>query len=333
MLDLMGLLTLILAHISTDRKGLCPLSVCDPALREQTNKEGRLQILNGREVAQKIKQELKQKTEVFEEQTGKKPGLAVILSGTDPASEIYVQQKIRSAKEVGIYSKLITLPEKSTFSDLEQKIDECNLNPAIHAFLVQLALPKGWPVYRALSRIESIKDADGLNPISQGLLMSQANYICPCTPAGIMRLFKYYNIALEGKSAVVVGRSQIVGRPMAELLLQAHATVTICHSRTKDLSAYTQRADIVVVSAGVPRLLGQKDFKKGAIVVDVGLHRIKKGDKIQLIGDVRSEGLKGHLSWVTPVPGGVGPMTVAMLLENTFTLATKQELSHKANYD
>ena len=296
--------------------------------RKPTDKEATLQILNGREVAQKIKQELKQKVKAFQDQTGKKPGLAVILTGQDPASEVYVRQKIRSAKEVGIYSKLVTLSEKATFFDLEQKIDECNLNPAIHAFLVQLPLPKGWSVYTAISRIESIKDVDGLNPVIQGMLVSQANYTCPCTPAGIMRLFKYYNIALEGKNVVVVGRSQIVGRPMAELLLQAHATVTICHSRTKDLSAHTQMADIVVVSAGSPGLLGQKDFKKGAIVVDVGLHRIKKGGKTHLIGDVRSEGLTDHLSWATPVPGGVGPMTVAMLLENTLTLAKRQEPSY-----
>ena len=282
-----------------------------------------MQILNGRPVAKALKIKLKQKAEVFLSQTGKKPTLAVILVGQDPASEIYVRQKIKSANQVGIDSMLLTLPEKAGFLKLKQKIKELNLSPAIHAFLVQLPLPTGWPVNEALSLIDPKKDADGLTPLNQGLMLSGKAPLLPCTPAGIMSLLKHYHIALEGKSAVVVGRSRIVGLPIAQLLLKAHATVTICHSRTKNLSAFTKRADIVVVSAGVPGLLGQNDFKKSAVVVDVGLHRVQKEDKTQLIGDVRPEGLENQVAWITPVPGGVGPMTVAMLLENTVTLANR----------
>ena len=289
-----------------------------------------MRILNGQQVAQEIKKTVKQKAEAFLARTGKKPGLAVILVGKDPASEIYVQKKIQSAKEVGLHSRLFTLSEKEGFPALKQKIKECNQDPAIHAFLIQLPLPKGWPVQSALSLIDPAKDADGLTPLNQGRIGSGEAPVLPCTPTGIMRLFQHYDIALKGKSAVVVGRSQIVGFPMAQLLLKAHATVTICHSRTTDLSSYTKKADIVVVSAGVPELLGQKDFKKGAIVVDVGLHRIKTGHKTRLKGDVKQKGLEDHVAWATPVPGGVGPMTVAQLLENTLTLALQIRCSAQA---
>ncbi len=280
-----------------------------------------MRILNGRPVAQEIKKKLKPKAKAFLARTGKKPGLAVILVGKDPASEIYVQKKIQSAKEVGFHSQVFTLSEKEGFPALKQKIKACNQDPAIHAFLVQLPLPAGWPVHEALSLIDPAKDADGLTPLNQGRTGSGEAPVLPCTPAGIMRLFQYYDIAVEGKNVVVVGRSRIVGFPTAQLLLRANATVTICHSRTKDLSLHTKRADIVVVSAGVPELLRREDFKKGAVVVDVGLHRIKKEGKTCLKGDVRQEGLEGHVAWATPVPGGVGPVTVGLLLENTLTLS------------
>ena len=284
-----------------------------------------MQVLDGRLLAKEIKLKLKQKATTFLEQTGKKPCLAVFLVGEDPASEIYVQQKIKAAKEVGIETELITLSEKTTDCEtLQHKVWQYSCDSDTHAILVQLPLPKGWSTYQALSSIEAIKDADGLSLINQGSIEAGSGYVLPCTPTGIMRLFEHYNIALEGKEAVVVGRSQIVGLPMARLLLQAHATVTVCHSRTKDLSSHTKRADIVVVSVGSPGLLSKKDFKKGAVVVDVGLHRIKKQGKTLLVGDVKPEGLENHLSWATPVPGGVGPMTVAMLLENTLTLAERQ---------
>ena len=280
-------------------------------------------------MAKALKIRLKQKAEAFLSRTGRKPSLAVILVGQDPASKIYVQQKIKSAKQVGIDSMLFTLSEKAGFLGLKQKIKELNLSPAIHAFLVQLPLPTGWPVNEALSLIDPKKDADGLTPLNQGLMLLGKAPLISCTPAGIMRLLKHYHIALEGKSAVVVGRSRIVGLPTAQLLLKAHATVTICHSRTKNLSAFTKGADIVVVSAGVPGLLGQNDFKKGAVVVDVGLHRVQTEDKTQLVGDVRQEDLEDHVAWITPVPGGIGPMTVALLLENTLTLADRATLSVK----
>ncbi|MYE07398.1 MAG: bifunctional 5,10-methylenetetrahydrofolate dehydrogenase/5,10-methenyltetrahydrofolate cyclohydrolase [Oligoflexia bacterium] len=280
-----------------------------------------MQILDGRLVAQKITTELKRKIHSFYEQHKISPGLVVILVGNNPASQVYVHQKIKTAKQVGIHSKVLSLPEDISLNKLKQTIQSLNQDPAIHAILVQLPLPHPLSWREVVSHIDPRKDPDCLTVENQGLAWSGQARVLPCTPSGIMKLFEHYNIILKGKKAVVVGRSQIVGLPMAQILLRANATVTVCHSHTKNLSKITQEADLVVVAAGCPGLLGKKDFKKGAVVVDVGIHRTIENNKTILKGDVLFEELKNWVAYATPVPGGVGPMTVTILLENTFQLA------------
>ena len=279
-----------------------------------------MQIMDGRLVANIVKQNLKQEIEKFYQQYNQSPGLAILLIGENPASTVYIQQKMKACKEVGIQTEFLHHPANISADKLKKNIQELNNNSAIHAILIQLPLPVGWNTKDVLSWVNPLKDPDCLTVENQGLSWINAPRVLPCTPAGIMKLFDHYQISLKGKKAVVVGRSQIVGLPMAQLLLRANATVCICHSHTKNLSAITQSADVVVVAAGKPGLLGQKDFKKGAVVVDVGIHKNSATGK-KLIGDVRFEELKEYASFATPVPGGVGPMTVAMLLNNTFHLA------------
>ena len=280
-----------------------------------------MQILDGRLVAQKMTTELKRKIHSFYKKNKKAPGLVVILVGNHPASQIYVRQKIKIAEEVGIQSKVLSLTKDVSPDKLKQTIQNLNLDPAVHAILIQLPLPSPLSWKEIIAHIDPRKDPDCLTVENQGLAWSGQARVLPCTPFGIMKLFEHYNITLKGKKAVVVGRSQIVGLPMAQLLLRANATVTVCHSHTKNLSQITQEADFVVVASGCQELLGKKDFKKGAVVVDVGIHRIVENNKKILKGDVRFEELKNWVSYATPVPGGVGPMTVTMLLENTFQLA------------
>ena len=279
-----------------------------------------MQILNGRLVAQKIKDSLKKKIADFSKKNKAAPGLRVVLIGNNPASQVYVQQKVKAAEEVGIDSQVCSLPENISHQELKEKIQSLNQDPCVHAVLIQLPLPPAFSWQEVISWVAPQKDPDCLTAENQGLAWSKKARVLPCTPAGIMQLFEYYKIPLKGKNAVVVGRSHIVGLPMAQLLLNSHATVTVCHSHTKNLSQITRSADIVVVAAGRPKFLGKEDFKKEAVVVDVGIHRSKENEK-KLIGDVRFEEVKDHVSFMTPVPGGVGPMTVAMLLENTFKLA------------
>ena len=284
-----------------------------------------MRILDGRVVAQKMREDLKAQTARFVEQYKKAPCLRVVLVGNDPASEVYVRQKIKSAREVGMDSEALRLPKDISLADIKQKIQSLNKDPAVHAVLVQLPLPADLPWKEIVACLDPLKDVDGLTAENQGRAWLGQARIWPCTPAGIIRLLEHYEVVVEGKSAVVVGRSWIVGLPMAQLLLQANATVTICHSRTKELSAFTRQADIVVVSAGREGLLGRADFKEGAVVVDVGIHRATVEGRTVLRGDVRFEELKGWAGGATPVPGGVGPMTVAMLLHNTFKLARLAE--------
>ena len=280
-----------------------------------------MKVLNGRLAAQKIKLDLKRKIAHFFEQHKKQPSLRVILVGNNPASQVYVRQKIQAAGQVGIDSQVFTLSEDVSPQELQQKIWDCNQDPDVHAVLIQLPLPPALSWREIISCVNPKKDPDCLTVENQGLAWSGHPRVLPCTPAGIMRLFEYYSITLAGQSAVVVGRSQIVGLPMAQLLLRANATVTVCHSHTKQLSQFTREADIVVVAAGCPELLGAKDFKEGAVVVDVGIHRVTEKGTVKLKGDVCFEELGDRVAFATPVPGGVGPMTVAMLLENTFQLA------------
>ena len=284
-----------------------------------------MQIMDGRLVADTIKQNVKQKIKNLLQQKKQVPGLAILLIGDNPASTVYIQQKIKACKEVGINAELFHQSTNTPVDALKAKIHELNHNPAVHAILIQLPLPSGWNAQQVISWVDPRKDPDCLTVENQGLSWAGTPRVLPCTPSGIMKLFEHYKIPLKGKNTVVVGRSQIVGLPMAQLLLKANATVCICHSHTNNLSSLTRSADIVVVAAGKPALLGKNDFKEGAVVVDVGIHRAVKSETgKKLIGDVRFEELTEHVSFATPVPGGVGPMTVAMLLQNTVNLAEQQ---------
>lgn len=291
--------------------------------QETLRGETRVQRLDGKLVAQAIKSEIKIKSENFSKRVGRSPGLGVVLVGNDPASQVYVRNKVKACGEVGFYSEEVKISNEASEAELKAAIESLNNNPKIDGFLVQLPLPAHLNSEKALAWIDPEKDADGLTAENVGLFWLGRPRAVPCTPAGVMEILKYYEIEVAGKNAVVVGRSQIVGRPMAQLLLQADATVTIAHSRTKDLSAVTSQADIVVVAAGKPEFLGKDAFKKDAVVIDVGIHRKPSvtGEKPKLCGDVKYEELEGVVKAATPVPGGVGPMTIAMLLANTLRLA------------
>lgn len=283
-------------------------------------------VLSGKDVASARQIELRQRIADFVKKFSRKPGLAVLIVGSDPASQVYVKNKVKKANELGLESIHIELPESISQTELMSHVAKLNQDPKVDGVLVQLPLPKHIKSEVVLEAIDPKKDPDGLTSGNLGLLMSGRKRVAPCTPWGIMKILEHYKIPVAGRKAVVVGRSNIVGKPMAQLLLDADATVTICHSRTKDLSEQTRAAEIVVVAAGKERLLGKNDFAKGAVVIDVGMHRPTTGPKAgKLCGDVRYEELEGHVSAATPVPGGVGPMTIQMLMENTVTLA---ELAH-----
>jgi methylenetetrahydrofolate dehydrogenase (NADP+)/methenyltetrahydrofolate cyclohydrolase len=250
----------------------------------------------------------------------------VVIVGEDPASQVYVRNKVKTCGKAGIESFHFELPAAISESDLKAKIEELNHNPAVDGILVQLPLPRHIDADAILATIRPEKDPDGLTINNLGLLFAGKKRVAPCTPWGVLKLLEHYNLSVAGKHAVVVGRSNIVGKPMAQLLLEANATVTMCHSKTVNLAHYTREGDIVVVAAGKERFLGHEAFKPGAIVIDVGMHRPTTGEFAgKLCGDVRFEELEGHVQAATPVPGGVGPMTIQMLMENTLHLA---ELAH-----
>ena len=274
-------------------------------------------ILDGKAVAQARRAALREKAAEFTKTKDRAPGLAVVIVGHDPASQIYVKNKIRACAEAGIESFHLERPATLTQAELHKTIDELNARADVDGILVQLPLPKHLNETAALERIRGEKDPDGLTSANLGLLFSGRTRVAPCTPFGVMKIFEHYKIDVAGKNAVVIGRSNIVGKPMAQLLLQANATVTMAHSKTHDLEAVTREADIVVVAVGQRHLLGKSAFKKGVVIADVGMHRGDKG----LCGDVRLDELHGWAQAMTPVPGGVGPMTIQMLLENTFRLA------------
>ncbi len=275
-----------------------------------------MRCLDGKEVSSVIRRQIKEQVQKLDHP----PGLGVILVGEDPASQVYVRNKFKACKAVGMKSIEIKLPATICPDDLKAAMTDMNENPDVTAYLVQLPLPrgKGFETQQVMSWIAPYKDADGLTVESLGHLFAGVPKVIPCTPHGVMKILEHYKIPVEGRRAVVIGRSQIVGYPMAHLLTDANATVTICHSRTQNLYSHTREADIVVVAAGQPQFLGKDAFKKGAVVVDVGIHRMDNG---QLCGDVDVEDLKGHIEALTPVPGGVGPMTITMLLQNTLKLA------------
>jgi methylenetetrahydrofolate dehydrogenase (NADP+)/methenyltetrahydrofolate cyclohydrolase len=282
-----------------------------------------VQILDGKAVAQARRQQIRQEATEYTARRGRSPGLAVILVGDDPASQVYVKNKLKACEEVGIKSFEHRLPVETKAADLKKLIESLNADPQVDGILLQLPLPKHLSSEEALSWISPVKDADCLTTENLGRLWVGNPRTIPCTPWGVMVILEHYGASIAGMNAVVVGRSHIVGKPMAHLLVQANATVTICHSKTKNLSQHTKRADLVVVAAGQPEFLGAGDFSSDAIVIDVGMHR-KPGPsgKSSLCGDVRFQELNGKVRAITPVPGGVGPMTITMLLANTLKLAS-----------
>lgn len=274
-----------------------------------------MKLLDGKFLSEKIFENIAQELKNLKKDFI--PGLAVCIVGDNPASHVYVRNKIRACDKVGFYSILKQYKADISKEELKKEILALNKNPKIHGVLVQLPLPKGLTESEVMQWIDPEKDVDALTLENKALLWSGQARVTPCTPKGIISLLKYYNIPIKSSRAVVVGRSQIVGLPMFQQLLSHQATVTVCHSQTKELSAICQKADLVVVCAGKRHLLSKKDFKKGAVIVDVGIHKHEG----KLHGDVNPEGLKGHLSALSPVPGGVGPMTIASLLENCLILA------------
>ena len=273
-------------------------------------------------MSQNVRENQKRETEQLFEKYGKRPGLAVIIVGEDPASKVYVANKEKACIEVGFHSELYRMPESTTMEELLNLIDKLNNDDKIHGILCQLPLPKHLDEEKVILAINPNKDVDAFHPVNTGKIMIGNHSFLPCTPAGVMKLIESTGTEISGKECVVIGRSNIVGKPQAMLLLQANGTVTICHSRTKNLKEVTKRADILVVAIGKADFITGDMVKDGAIVIDVGMNRRADG---KLTGDVDFESCEKVASYITPVPGGVGPMTITMLLENTLT-AFKQTL-------
>ena len=279
-------------------------------------------LLDGKALSEKLKEEVKVEVAQLVEEKHITPGLAVILVGSDAASATYVASKAKSCKNAGIYSVVHEMPDSITQEELLETIEMMNKNPKLDGILVQLPLPKHIDTTVVLEAINPLKDVDGFHPYNVGKMVSNLDSFLPATPFGVMRMFEEYGIELSGKNAVVIGSSDIVGKPMASLLINAKATVTVCNSRTKDLASHTKAADIVVIAVGVPYLLKADMIKDGAIVIDVGINRLDTG---KLVGDADFEDCKSKCSHITPVPGGVGPMTIGMLLKNTIKAAKLRE--------
>ncbi|MBR9882558.1 MAG: bifunctional methylenetetrahydrofolate dehydrogenase/methenyltetrahydrofolate cyclohydrolase FolD [Oceanospirillales bacterium] len=272
------------------------------------------QLIDGKAVAAELRKEIAEKVKLRVERGLPAPGLAVVLVGEDPASQVYVGSKVKACEEVGFLSRSYRMEKETTQSDLLTLIDTLNADPEIHGILVQLPLPKQINVQSVIERIDPQKDVDGFHPYNLGRLAGKAPTLRPCTPYGCMRLLDAYGIDPMGKNAVVIGASNIVGRPVALELLMARATVTVCHSKTRDLPGELARADIVIAAVGIPNFVKGEWLKPGAVVIDVGINRLDTG---KLVGDVDFEAAKAKASAITPVPGGVGPMTIACLLQNT----------------
>jgi methylenetetrahydrofolate dehydrogenase (NADP+)/methenyltetrahydrofolate cyclohydrolase len=273
-------------------------------------------IIDGNAVARSIRDECRQRVQRIIAQSGVPPGLAVILVGSDTASRIYVKNKIRACIDVGIRSFRFDYPADVKQDEVVAKIAELNEDPAVHGILVQLPLPASFDMARILRAISADKDVDGFHLYNVGGLVVGGTVFPPCTPYGVLKLLQHENISLEGKNVVVVGASNIVGKPMALMLMQHEATVCICHAKTRDLAQFTLLADVLVVAAGYPNLILPQMVRTGAVVIDVGINRLADG---RLVGDVDFAGVAAKASYITPVPGGVGPMTVSMLLINTVT--------------
>lgn len=275
-------------------------------------------MLDGKAVAQKVRDEVRGEVARFVAEHGRPPGLDVVLVGDDPASAVYTRNKEKASNEVGMRGKLHRLAADTSEEALVELVHRLNADDAVDGILVQLPLPKGIREDRVLDAVDPRKDVDGFHPVNAGLLSSGRPGLVPCTPRGSMRLLAEAGTPLVGARAVVVGRSNIVGKPMAQLLLAAHATVTIAHSRTRDLAGVCREADVLVAAVGKARMIQGDWVKEGATVIDVGINRTAEG---KLCGDVDTEAAAARAAWITPVPGGVGPMTIACLLENTLLAA------------
>jgi 5,10-methylene-tetrahydrofolate dehydrogenase/Methenyl tetrahydrofolate cyclohydrolase len=276
------------------------------------------EILDGKKMSETLRAEIAERVARLKER-GVTPGLAVILVGHDPASEIYVRNKGKGCEETGMYSRTLNLPEETSQEELETAIEELNRDPAIHGILVQLPLPKHLDEQAALAKILPDKDVDGFHLINAGHMLTGTDGVIACTPRGALYMIKSTGLDLNGKEAVVIGRSNIVGKPMAMLLLRENCTVTLCHSRTKNLAEHTRRADILVAAVGKAGFVTRDMVKPGAVVIDVGINRVD--GKVR--GDVDFDAVKEVAGWITPVPGGVGRMTITMLLANTLEAAER----------
>lgn len=277
-------------------------------------------VIDGREVAAAVRAEVAREVVTLRDKLGLVPALATILVGDDPASAIYVANKRKACAEAGIGDFHRHMPAESTEEEIAAVIEQCNADSDVSGILLQLPVPEGIDGQSLTAVIAPEKDVDGLTPISAGRLAQGSPGLRPCTPVGVIELLDRYGVRLEGAEAVVVGRSDLVGKPLAALLLERNATVTVCHSRTRDLVEVCSRADVLVAAVGVPELIGAEHVKPGAAVIDVGMNRTEQG----LRGDVDFEAVLPHASVITPVPGGVGPMTIAMLLRNTVSAALMQ---------
>ncbi|MGW8169699.1 MAG: bifunctional methylenetetrahydrofolate dehydrogenase/methenyltetrahydrofolate cyclohydrolase FolD [Sulfurovaceae bacterium] len=281
-----------------------------------------MQLIDGKALANKIHTQIASKVTKLKEEKNIIPGLAVILVGDNAASHAYVKMKAKACKEVGFYSIVHEMPSTITQEEILATINMMNQNPHIDGILVQLPLPKHIDTNQILEVINPRKDVDGFHPYNVGRLVSGLDSFVACTPLGVMKMFEEYSIDLQGKDVCVVGASNIVGKPMANLLINANATVTVTHIFTKDLASHTRKADIVIVGTGVPKLIKKDMVKDGAIVIDIGINKLEDGS---IVGDVDFAQVAPLCSYITPVPGGVGPMTIAMLLSNTLDAATQRE--------
>ena len=279
-------------------------------------------LIDGKLISAKVKEEIAAQVVDFRAQYGRVPGLAVIIVGEDPASQVYVRNKEKACETVGFHSVKLALPAETTEEELLSRIDALNEDPAIDGILVQLPLPRHISEEKVILRIRPDKDVDAFHPQNVGKIMIGNFDFLPCTPAGVMELLDRYGIEVAGKSCVVIGRSNIVGKPQSMLLLHKNATVTVCHSKTRDLPAVTRGADVLVVAVGRPNFVTADMVKEGCVVIDVGINRTAEG---KLVGDVSFEEVSRVASAITPVPGGVGPMTIAMLRKNTLTAARLHE--------
>jgi methylenetetrahydrofolate dehydrogenase (NADP+)/methenyltetrahydrofolate cyclohydrolase len=274
-------------------------------------------IIDGKAIAQRVRAEVAHEVAALTEQTGVRPGLATILVGDDPASAIYIANKRKMCAEVGLVDLHQHLPADATEAQVAELIEQCNDDPVVSGILLQLPVPKGLDGTALTALIAPEKDVDGLTPISAGRLAQGSPGLRPCTPRGVLKLLDAHSVELEGAEAVVVGRSNLVGKPVATMLLERNATVTICHSRTRDLSGVCSRADVLIAAVGVAELIRAEFVKPGAAVIDIGMNRTEQGLK----GDVAFDEVKERAGLISPVPGGVGPMTIAMLLSNTVAAA------------